>query len=341
VTLGQLANGTYSYTATATDAAGNTSVAGGPLAFTVDTTIPAAPTLSDASVVNGYLNAANDTAGQALGGAAEAGSTVTVYLNGSTSPAFTTTANGSGNWSVTLGQLANGSYSYTATATDAAGNVSAVGGPLAFTVDTTPPSQPTITAAALSSGAWKLTGAAAAGSTIAVYDGPTKLGTATANSSGAWSFLTHENNSAVRDFFATVTDTAGNTSASAAWLEGTPGADVFQFASEAALAAPAAIFGNGGSDTIAITAPATLADADFAHAHNILTLVLTGGSTVTLGADAAAAKIANVTTGNGATSIADSNTGTLTVGAAALAAGAVLTLSGSEKSPWRDCRPTS
>jgi hypothetical protein len=152
VTLGTLANGSYSYTATATDAAGNVSVAGGPLAFTVDTTIPPAPALSDASVVNGYVNAANDMAAQTLGGNAEAGSTVNVYLDGSTTPASTTTANGSGNWSVTLGQLANGSYSYTATATDAAGNVSIAGSPLAFAVDATIPAAPTLSDASVVNG---------------------------------------------------------------------------------------------------------------------------------------------------------------------------------------------
>ena len=178
----------------------------------------------------------------------------------------------------------------------------------------TPPAPPSITSVALSGGLWKLSGSAAASSTVTVFDGATKLGTTTANSSGGWSFTTTENNSAIRDFFATVTDAAGNTSAaSAAWFEGTAGNDVFSFASEAALVAPAAIFGNGGSDTIAITAPATLVDADFAHAHNILTLLLTGASAVTLGASAAAAGVANVSTGNGATSITDSNTGTLNV----------------------------
>jgi hypothetical protein len=52
----------------------------------------------------------------------------------------------------------------------------------------------------------------------------------------------------VRDFFATLTVPAGNTSASAAWLKGTPGADVVSFASEAALAARRRILGNAGSD---------------------------------------------------------------------------------------------
>jgi hypothetical protein len=195
-----------------------------------------------------------------------------------------------------------------------------------------PPAPPSITSVALSGGLWNLSGSAAAGGTVTIFDGATKLGTTTANSSGGWSFPTNEDNSAIRDFFATVSDTAGNTSAaSAAWFEGTAGSDVFSFASEAALAAPAVIFGNGGSDTIAMTAPATLADADFAHAHNLLTLALTGASSVTLGASAAAAGIADVATGNGATSITDSNTGTLNVNAGALAAAALLTLSGSEK----------
>jgi hypothetical protein len=189
--------------------------------------------------------------------------------------------------------------------------------------------RPSITAVALSGGLWQLSGSAAAASTVTVFDGATNLGTTTANSSGSWSFPTNENNSAIRDF--TVTAAGNGSPPSAAWFEGTTGADVFSFASEAALASPAAIFGNGGSDTIDLTTPTTLADADFAHAHNILTVALSGASSVTLGTNAAAAGIANVTTGNAATSITDSNTGTLNVNAGALAAGTLLTLSGSEK----------
>jgi D-aminopeptidase len=136
-TLTGLVDGeSVSAVATASDVAGNTA-SSAPLTFTVDTTTPTTPGISDASVVNGYVNAANDTPSQALTGTADAGDTVNVYLNGAVTPAFTTAADASGNWSVPVGALADGSYSYAATATDAAGNVSAPSAPYGFTVDTT------------------------------------------------------------------------------------------------------------------------------------------------------------------------------------------------------------
>src|SRR6185437_13782618 len=125
-TVGHLADGSYSYTVTATDAAGNTSAPSATLSFIVDTAAPAQPAApSDSADVNGFVNAANDTAAQTLTGTAEAGSTIKIFLNGSNTAAFTTTADGLGNWSQTVGHLVDGSYSYTVTATDAAGNTSA------------------------------------------------------------------------------------------------------------------------------------------------------------------------------------------------------------------------
>ncbi|MCO6763487.1 hypothetical protein KQH43_30810, partial [Streptomyces sp. EL5] len=79
-TLGTLADGAHSLTATATDAAGNTGAASSALAFTVDTQAPAAPAaLADTALVNGYVNAANDTAAQALTGTAEANAAIAIY----------------------------------------------------------------------------------------------------------------------------------------------------------------------------------------------------------------------------------------------------------------------
>ncbi len=98
---------------------------------------PAKP--ADTAVINGYVNAVNDTASQKLTGTAENGSTVKIYDNGNFVTSTTADAS-TGAWSYTIGALADAStHSYTVTATDAAGNVSAVSDALSFTVDTTAP----------------------------------------------------------------------------------------------------------------------------------------------------------------------------------------------------------
>ncbi|MGR0189227.1 Ig-like domain-containing protein, partial [Azospirillum aestuarii] len=85
-------------------------------------------------------------------GTAEAGSTVTVTVGGAT---YTTIATG-GNWSINLATAtpvtgvlslnANGANAVSATATDAAGNVSAAG-TQSLTIDTTAPNAPVVTTA--------------------------------------------------------------------------------------------------------------------------------------------------------------------------------------------------
>ncbi len=77
-----------------------------------------------------------------------------------------------------------------------------------------------------------------------------------------------------------------------------------------------------------MTAAVTLDDSDFARVNGIQSLRLTGASTVTLDTDAAAAGIANVVTGSGATTITDSNGVALNVDATALSDN-TLTLAGS------------
>jgi hypothetical protein len=223
-TIGVLANGAYSYTATATDAAGNVSAPSSPLAFTVATTGPSAPTIADAAVVNGTVNAANDTAAQALAGTAGANDTINVYLNGATTAAYTTQASASGNWSQTIGVLPSGSYSYTATATDAAGNISAPSSPLAFTVNTSAPSAPTISDASVVNGyvnaandtpSQALSGTAGANATIKIYlNGATTAAyTTQANAGGSWSQTIGVLANGTYSYTATATDAAGNVSA--------------------------------------------------------------------------------------------------------------------------------
>jgi Ca2+-binding RTX toxin-like protein len=112
-------------------------------------------------------------------------------------------------------------------------------------------------------------------------------------------------------------------------LNGGTGNDIFNFGSAANLGAAASIAGGLGSDTIQMTAAATVSDGNFAHATSIETLGLTGASTVTLGSNSSTAGISNVVTGAGATSITDSNGVALNVNATALANNTALTLVGS------------
>ncbi|WP_374072893.1 Ig-like domain-containing protein [Alloalcanivorax xenomutans] len=213
----ELAEGDYSFTATATDAAGNTSDPSTAFEVTVDTTAPATPTVEP-------------TDGTILTGTAEAGSTVQVDTNGDGTPDYTVEADADGNWSVTPDTpLADGTE-VSVTATDEAGNTS---DPVTTTVDenlndTTPPAAPTIaevvddvapgTDPVLTGGSTNdttptLSGTAEAGSTVAIFQDGTEIGTTTADGSGNWSF-TPATELAEGDysFTATATDAAGNTS---------------------------------------------------------------------------------------------------------------------------------
>ena len=185
--------------ATATDAAGVTTSSPA-FNFTVDTTPPSAPTISDASATKGSdgslsVSPAKDLATQALTGTAEANSAVSVYLNGAKTPTYTTTADASGNWSQTIGVLAGGSYSCTATATDGAGNTSAATAPLAFTVGTSAINDAAvmngyINAAHFNNGTTTLTGKAGALNSVSVavtVNNATTTRKAVANASGNWS----------------------------------------------------------------------------------------------------------------------------------------------------------
>ena len=219
-TTAALANGAHSLTATATDAAGNTGVASAALSVTIDTTAPVAPSITSFSPDTGTVGDGITTANVlTLTGSAEANATVKVY-DGATLLG-SAVANGSGAWTYATAALANGAHSLTATATDAAGNTGVASAALAVTV-TAPPGVPTITSFSPDTGVvgdgitdpaiLTLTGRAVANSTVNVYDSTTLLGTATANASGAWSFITVPLPDGVHSF--TATDTvSGITSA--------------------------------------------------------------------------------------------------------------------------------
>jgi len=217
---------------------------GGDFVFAPAPPGPAAPTgLADASIVGGYVNAAHDTAAQVLTGTADKGSTVTVY-DGATKLGTTAANATTGAWSFTLGKLADGAHSLTATAANAAAQVGPASAALKFAVDTKPPAAPTSLAdAAVSAGhvsaaanvaAQALTGMAEAGATVTVYDGAAKLGAATANGAGAWSYTLGKLSAGSHSLTASAADVAGNTGGASTAL-------VFSVDAPAALATPSGL----------------------------------------------------------------------------------------------------
>ena len=159
-----------------------------------------------------------------LTGTAVANSTVKVF-DGATLLG-TAMAGSNGAWSYTTGTLANGSHSFTATDT-VAGTTSAASTALSVTVDTVAPVKPVIGSNSVSaSNIVTLNGTAEANSKVTVFDGTTQLGTATANASGAWNFVTASLVSGNHSLTATDTDAAGNTSAVSALVNLTLSAPV-------------------------------------------------------------------------------------------------------------------
>ncbi|HEX8180902.1 MAG TPA: chitobiase/beta-hexosaminidase C-terminal domain-containing protein [Pyrinomonadaceae bacterium] len=104
----------------------------------VDRTPPAAPSVPDLATASdtGSSSTDNITRNTALtfNGTAEAGSTVKLFVDGVQVASGTATG---GAYSLTANSVAVGTRSVTATATDAAGNISAASAALSVTVDTT------------------------------------------------------------------------------------------------------------------------------------------------------------------------------------------------------------
>ncbi|WP_276420977.1 Ig-like domain-containing protein [Lactococcus garvieae] len=198
-------------TVTATDAAGNVSAptSGKTPADPKDTTAPDAPTITNVT--------GNSTKGYVVTGTAEAGSTVEIK-DGSGKVIGSAKADSSGNYSVTLPKGSIGANAaLTATAIDAAGNVSAptAGKTPADPKDTTAPAAPTITnVTGNSTKGYVVTGTAEAGSTVEIKDGSGKvIGSAKADGSGNYSVTLPKGSiGANADITATAIDAAGNVS---------------------------------------------------------------------------------------------------------------------------------
>lgn len=185
-----LTEGSKVATITQRDPAGNTSPAV-TRNFTVDTVAPSAPAITAPSEGLALSDATPD-----FSGTAEAGATVSVFVDGNTgTPVCTATAGPGGAWTCTpTTDLTEGAHTVTARARDAAGNDSPISTPAVnFSVDTSAPTAPAITTpaddAALSDTTPTISGNGEAGATVSVFDGsnPTPICTAVVGVSGMWS----------------------------------------------------------------------------------------------------------------------------------------------------------
>ncbi|WP_337038173.1 Ig-like domain-containing protein, partial [Pantoea agglomerans] len=224
-------DGRYDLTATAVNAAGVSSVETGAFNVVLDTVAPeaAVAALMDAQgEVQGEVASGGVTDDRApvLKGTAEAGATVTVYLDNSSTPAGSTVADADGNWTLALGTLTDGEHSWQVKVTDAAGNETRGeratfrldSSSVELSIDQANDDAGSITGAVLNGGLTddstpELQGTAAAGAVVTISDqSGAVLGSSTANSSGVWTFAVAELADGEHVFTASVTNAAGNSS---------------------------------------------------------------------------------------------------------------------------------
>ncbi|WP_197018374.1 Ig-like domain-containing protein, partial [Sphingomonas sp. URHD0057] len=130
-------NGSVTVTGSYTDLALNVGATGATDSVAIDTKEPDAPLITGYADDSGVTpdNLTNDKS-PSLTISAEHGATVEVFRGG-VSVGFAVETSTPGVFAFTSGDLVDGSYNFTASATDAAGNVSAVSGPLSIEIDTT------------------------------------------------------------------------------------------------------------------------------------------------------------------------------------------------------------
>ncbi|WP_080211959.1 BapA/Bap/LapF family large adhesin [Salmonella enterica] len=227
-----LSEGLNILTATATDAAGNSSPTSSVFSVTLDTQPPAqpdAPLISDnvAPVIGNIGNngATNDTT-PTFSGTGEIGSTIILYNNGS--EIGRTTVGDNGSWNFTPAALTPETYTITVTETDIAGNISPPSASVTFTLDTTAPANPVITFAednvgevqdTIVSGATTddntpvIHGTGDIGSVITLYNGSSVVGVVTVDETGTWTLpMTSALPDGIYTLTAIAADAAGNSS---------------------------------------------------------------------------------------------------------------------------------
>jgi VCBS repeat-containing protein len=224
-----LTSGTHSFSARATDVAGNTGATSAALTITIDTTPPAVPGAPDLTAASDSGSSSTDNITNittpTFTGTAVAGSLVEL-LDGTTVVGSATATSG-GTWTITASTLSSGVHSIAARATDPAGNTSGNSTALSVTIDTTPPavSTPDLTAASDSGSSSTdnitrittpaFSGTTEAGLTVQLLEGSTVLGSAVATG-GNWTITSTALSEGVHNITARATDAAGNQGVSSA-----------------------------------------------------------------------------------------------------------------------------
>lgn len=174
-----------------------------------DTVAPAAPVM--AITQNGLLYANSNR--PLINGTAEANATIKVYIGDRLIATATADANGLWNARATEALADGFNYQAFATATDAAGNVSANSAVVPFHVDATAPSVPTVSATLAAGGNRPVfTGTGDAGTTIELYRDSdfTKIGSAVVGADGKWVLNSHPLPNGNYNVVVTSLDAAGN-----------------------------------------------------------------------------------------------------------------------------------
>ncbi|MGY4320558.1 uncharacterized protein YdeI (BOF family) [Bradyrhizobium sp. JR3.5] len=220
--VGQGSHNTWS--ATATDEAGNTTSAGNTTLVQVDTTAPTVSfdtvSFSDTGVQGDHITKTDSVTLSGSVGDDVHVQTVEVFDNG-TSLGLATVSNGTWSLTTAVGQGSHNTWS--ATATDEAGNTTSAGNTTLVQVDTTAPTVSFDTVSFSDTGVQgdhitKTDSVTLSGSvgddvhvqTVEVFDNGTSLGLATV-SNGTWSLTTAVGQGSHNTWSATATDEAGNT----------------------------------------------------------------------------------------------------------------------------------
>jgi large repetitive protein len=193
----------------------------------IDTAAPTAPTVPDliAASDTGSSDSDNitDMTTPTFTGTAEANSTVNVLIDNISNG--TSTADGSGNWSYTATVLAVGSHTVAATATDAAGNVSASSANLNIQIGFNAPAAPATVNATAGDAQASISFSAPAnngGTVITSYTVTSSPGGLTSSGAASPLTVTGLTNGVAYTFSVTATNSASTSAASAASNSVTP-----------------------------------------------------------------------------------------------------------------------